>query len=137
MIGVWRDMTNAFGDAEEIAKAQELWKQMGLGEYQQPKGDEFDLFYTITSQVQWPKVWAGEGLDHKTRSLCTLAVLIATGKKPQAHDHIRAAIALGASRQEIADLITQIAFYTGFPAAGDAVRAAREVFAELGQEGNA
>ena len=54
--------------------------------------------------------------------------------KPQVHGHIRAALAVGASRQEIADLITHVAFYAGFPSAGNAVRAAKEVFAELDGE---
>jgi 4-carboxymuconolactone decarboxylase len=103
---------------------------MQLGRYPDPSGDEFDLFYRIASEVQWPKVWAGEGLDTKTRALCTVAALVASGK-PQVHGHIRAALSIGASRQEIADVITHIAFYAGFPSAGNAVRAAREVFAEL------
>ena len=123
-------MTQASGTPEEIAKARELFDRMGLGAYPEPTNDEFDLFYAIASTVQWPKTWAGGELDVKTRSLCTVAALVATGK-PQVHGHIRAALAVGASRQEIADLITHVAFYAGFPSAGNAVRAAKEVFAEL------
>ena len=123
----------ASGDADEVAKARKLFDQMRLGPYPEPTGDEFDLFYAIATEVQWPKTWAGGELDVKTRSLCTVAALIASGK-PQVHGHIRAALAVGASRQEIADLITHIAFYAGFPSAGNAVRAAKEVFAELDGE---
>jgi 4-carboxymuconolactone decarboxylase len=124
-------MTNASGDANEILRARALFDEMGLGPYPEPVNDEFDLFYAIASEVQWPKTWAADGsLDVKTRSLCTIAALIASGK-PQVHGHIRAAMAVGATRQEIADVITHIAFYAGFPSAGNAVRAAREVFAEL------
>jgi 4-carboxymuconolactone decarboxylase len=127
-------MTDAWSNADELAKARELYHRMRLGRYPDPSGDEFDLFFTIASQVQWPKAWAGGELDIKTRALCTVAALITSGK-PQVHGHIRAALALGASRQEIADVITHIAFYAGFPSAGNAVRAAREVFAELDEEG--
>ena len=128
---------NASGSPEEIAKARDLFDRMGLGRYPEPVGDEFDLFYAIASEVQWPKTWAAGGeLDAKTRCLCTVAALITSGK-PQVHGHIRAALAVGASRQEIADVITHVAFYAGFPSAGNAVRAAREVFAELdGQAGD-
>ena len=71
-------------------------------------------------------MWIGGELDPKTRSFCSISALIATGR-PQVHGHIRAALAVGATRQEIADVITHIAFYAGFPSAGNAVRAAREV----------
>ena len=120
---------SASGNADELANARELYSRMKLGPYPEPAGDEFDLFFAIASEVQWPKTWAGGDLDVKTRSLCTIAALIALGK-PQVHGHIRAALAVGASRQEVADVITHIAFYAGFPAAANALRAAREVFGE-------
>lgn len=113
----------------EVTRARELFDRMKLGTYPEPRGNEFDLFNRIAGEVQWPKVWAADGLDVKTRALCTVSALIATGK-PQVHGHIRAALAVGATRQEIADVITHIAFYAGFPSAGNAVRAAQEVFAE-------
>jgi 4-carboxymuconolactone decarboxylase len=113
----------------DVARARELFDRMKLGAYPEPRGNEFDLFNRIAGEVQWPKVWAADGLDVKTRALCTVSALIATGK-PQVHGHIRAALAVGASRQEIADVITHVAFYAGFPSAGNAVRAAQEVFAE-------
>jgi 4-carboxymuconolactone decarboxylase len=117
------------GSDSEMTRARELFDRMKLGTYPEPRGDEFDLFNRIAGEVQWPKVWAADGLDLKTRALCTVSALIATGK-PQVHGHIRAALAVGATRQEIADVITHIAFYAGFPSAGNAVRAAQEVFAE-------
>lgn len=126
-------MTGATGSPEELAKARALFDLMQLGQYPEPTGDEFDLFNAIATEVQWPKTWAGGELDVKTRSLCTVAALIASGK-PQVHGHIRAALAVGASRQEIADVITHIAFYAGFPSAGNTMRAAKEVFAELDAE---
>ena len=124
---------SASGNADELARARELYSRMQLGAYPEPTGDEFDLFYAIASEVQWPKTWAGGELDVKTRSLCTIAALIALGK-PQVHGHIRAALAVGASRQEIADVITHIAFYAGFPAAANTLRAAREVFGEVSMD---
>ena len=122
-------------DPSERAAAEALFDRMQLGAYPAPVGDEFDLFYDIASDIQWPKTWAGGVLDVKTRCLCTVAALLTAGK-PQIHGHIRAALSVGATRQEIADLITHLAFYAGFPSAGNAVRAAREVFAELDASGD-
>ncbi|HVE24161.1 MAG TPA: carboxymuconolactone decarboxylase family protein [Sporichthya sp.] len=113
----------------DLTVARELFDRMKLGNYPEAKGDEFDLFNTLAGEVQWPTTWAADGLDIKTRALCTVSALIAMGK-PQVHGHIRAALAVGVTRQEIADVITHIAFYAGFPSAGNAMRAAREVFAE-------
>jgi alkylhydroperoxidase/carboxymuconolactone decarboxylase family protein YurZ len=121
---------NTSDEHDAVARAREVHSGMQLGPYPEPTGDEFDLFYAITSEVQWPKVWLGGELDLKTRGLCTVAALIATGK-PQVQDHIRGAMLNGATRREIAALITHTAFYAGFPSAGNAVRAAREVFAEF------
>jgi 4-carboxymuconolactone decarboxylase len=126
-------MTDTSQDRDELATAQDLYQRMGLGPYPEPAGDEFDLFYRIVGEVQWPKVWLGGELDAKTRSFCSISALIATGR-PQVHNHIRGALANGASRQEIADVITHVAWYGGFPSAGNAIRAAREVFAELDRE---
>ena len=127
--GQTRVMTNA-EIGSDAARARELFAQMQLGEYPEPIGDEFDLFSTIAGEVQWPMAWAGTGLDAKTRALCTVSALIATGK-PQVHSHIRGALAVGASREEIADVITHVAFYGGFPSAGTAMCLAQEVFEQL------
>jgi 4-carboxymuconolactone decarboxylase len=126
-------MTDILGGSDDSSAARELYERMQLGRYPDPVGDEFDLFNALASQVQWPKVWAGAGLDVRTRALCTVAALVASGK-PQVHGHIRGALAVGATRQEIADVITHIAFYAGFPSAGNAMRAAREVFSEIDHE---
>jgi 4-carboxymuconolactone decarboxylase len=126
-------MTVRWGSPDDVERGRELFERMQLGPYPEPKGDEFDLFNALATDVQWPSTWAGEGLDVKTRSLCTVAALIATGK-PQLHGHIRAALTVGATRQEIADVITHVAFYAGFPSSGNAMRAAKQVFAELDGE---
>jgi 4-carboxymuconolactone decarboxylase len=113
--------------------AQELHRRM-IGPYPEPSGDEFDLLYDITCRVLWPEVWLSPGLDLKTRSLCTVAALTALGR-PQVRNHISGALANGATRQEIAEVITHLAFYAGWPAVGLAVVAAREIFADMDDDG--
>jgi 4-carboxymuconolactone decarboxylase len=74
----------------------------------------------------------GQGpLDPVTRELATVAVLTAIGTQPAAlKHHLRAALAAGATRGQIVQVLEQMAVYAGFPAALNGVAAAREVFAE-------
>jgi 4-carboxymuconolactone decarboxylase len=114
---------------EDIAEARKLHDRM-LGAYPDPIGDEFDSYFDITCRVLWPEIWIDPVLDVKTRSLCTVAALTAMGRQ-QVAKHIRAALANGASKAEVAAVITQMAFYSGWPTAGSAVHAARQIFAEV------
>ena len=75
---------------------------------------------------------SGQGpLDAVTRELATVALLTALGTQPAAlKHHLRAALAAGATREQIVHVLEQMAIYAGFPAALNGVAAAREVFAE-------
>jgi alkylhydroperoxidase/carboxymuconolactone decarboxylase family protein YurZ len=74
----------------------------------------------------------GQGpLDPLTRELATTALLTAIGTQPAAlKEHLRAARAAGATREQIVHVLEQMAIYAGFPAALNGVSAARDVFAE-------
>jgi alkylhydroperoxidase/carboxymuconolactone decarboxylase family protein YurZ len=74
----------------------------------------------------------GQGpLDPLTRELATVALLTAIATQPAAlKNHLRAARAAGATREQIVHVLEQMAIYAGFPAALNGVSAAREVFAE-------
>jgi alkylhydroperoxidase/carboxymuconolactone decarboxylase family protein YurZ len=68
-------------------------------------------------------------LDLVTRELATIALLTAIGTQPAAlKDHLRAALAAGATREQIVHVLEQMAIYAGFPAALNGVTLAREVF---------
>ena len=72
------------------------------------------------------------GLDFRTKELCTVAMLTALATAaPQLKVHIRAALNVGASRDEIVEVIQQMAVYAGFPAALNGVTAAGEVFTDV------
>jgi 4-carboxymuconolactone decarboxylase len=83
--------------------------------------------------VEFPfgDIYTRPGLDLKTREMLTVTALTVLGY-PQAElrDHIRGALNVGCSRQEILEIILQMAVYAGFPAALEAVRTAASVFAE-------
>jgi 4-carboxymuconolactone decarboxylase len=79
----------------------------------------------------WGSTWLREGIDLKTRSLCTCAMLSALGRSSELRGHVRGAINNGATVIEIREVLLHSAIYAGAPAAVEAFRAAREVFSEL------
>ena len=75
----------------------------------------------------WGDVWQREGLDRKTRSLVTVAMLTALGKQHELKDHVRGALNNGATVTEIQEVLLHASIYCGVPAAVDAFRSAAEV----------
>ena len=87
--------------------------------------------------VEFPygEVYERPGLDLKSREIATVAALTALGDtKPELKDHIKGALNVGCSRQEIVEIIIQMAVYAGFPRAINGIGAAKEVFEELDQK---
>lgn len=81
-------------------------------------------------------IYSRPGLDLKSREIATVAALTALGNaEPQLKVHIHGALNVGCSRQEIIEILLQMAVYAGFPAALNGVAAARVVFAERDAEG--
>lgn len=75
-------------------------------------------------------IYARPGLDLKSREFAVVAALTALGNaSPQLKVHIAAALHVGCTREEIVEVIMQMAVYAGFPAALNGLFAAREVFA--------
>ena len=76
-------------------------------------------------------IYAREGLDNKSREIATIAALTALGNcGPQLKVHIKAGLNVGLSREEIMEIIMQMAVYAGFPAALNGAFVAGEVFRE-------
>jgi 4-carboxymuconolactone decarboxylase len=75
----------------------------------------------------WGNVWQRPGLDLKTRSLITVAMLTAQGKQQELKAHVRGALNNGATPEEIRELMLHATVYCGFPTAIDAFRSATEV----------
>jgi 4-carboxymuconolactone decarboxylase len=73
-------------------------------------------------------VWTRDGLDPKTRSLITLAILGTLGRTRQLAEHVEGAINNGASEEEIVETLLHLSAYAGFPAAWDSLETARRVF---------
>jgi 4-carboxymuconolactone decarboxylase len=80
------------------------------------------------------EVWSRPGLDLRTRSLCSIAVLAALGRVNALELNVRMALNNGATRQEIVETFFQVAVYAGFAAAWDALTRADQVFREMERE---
>jgi len=88
--------------------------------------------------VEFPygDIYTRPNLDLRSRQIATIAALTALGNaRPQLKVHIEGALNVGCTREEIVETIMHVAIYAGFPAALNAIFAAREVFAEPG-DGN-
>jgi 4-carboxymuconolactone decarboxylase len=80
----------------------------------------------ITAKA-WGDVWQRPGLDLKTRSLITVAMLTALGKQHELKGHLRGALNNGATTAELQEVLLHAAVYCGVPTAVDAFRTAAEV----------
>ncbi|MDI9615011.1 carboxymuconolactone decarboxylase family protein [Methanothermobacter sp.] len=76
-------------------------------------------------------IYSRDALDLKTRELVTLAALTVLGAEKQLKGHVKGALNAGCSREEIIEVLIQMAVYAGFPAAINGVTAAAEVFREM------
>ncbi|MBN1533337.1 MAG: carboxymuconolactone decarboxylase family protein [Spirochaetes bacterium] len=87
--------------------------------------------YTI--EFPFGDIYSRPGLDLKSREIATVAALTALGNAaPQLKVHIHGALNVGCTREEVVEVILQMAVYAGFPAALNGMFAAKEVFAERG-----
>ena len=85
----------------------------------------------ILNEYCWGAIWGREGLPLKTRSMLNLAMIPILNRPNELRIHIKGALTNGVTRQEICEILLQVAIYAGMPAAVDSFRIAREVFAEL------
>ncbi len=79
------------------------------------------------TRAAWGDVWQRPGLDLKTRSLITVAMLTALGKQNELKGHVRGALNNGASVEEIQEVLLHAAIYCGVPTAVEAFRTANDV----------
>ena len=75
----------------------------------------------------WGDVWQRPGLDLKTRSLITVAMLTALGKQHELKGHVRGALNNGVTPEEISEVLLHASIYCGVPSAVEAYRSAAEV----------
>jgi 4-carboxymuconolactone decarboxylase len=110
----------------EVLGAQYVDKAMaGTDDFSAP-------FVELLNTYCWNDVWNRPGLDRKTRSMLNLAMLSALGKEHELKLHLNGALNNGLTKEQIREVLLQVAIYCGVPAAVVAFRCAREVFKERG-----
>lgn len=82
----------------------------------------------LSANVLFGDVWERPQLSKRDRSLVTVAALVALYRTDQLRGHIGRALDNGVTKEEIGEIITHMAFYSGWPTAANAVRVAKEVF---------
>ncbi|MGO9266328.1 MAG: carboxymuconolactone decarboxylase family protein [Candidatus Binataceae bacterium] len=82
----------------------------------------------LTEKVLFGDVWERPGLSKRDRSLITCAALVALQRPDQLRGHLDRALGNGVTKDELSELITHLAFYSGWPTAVTAAAIAKEVF---------
>ncbi|HEX4109860.1 MAG TPA: 4-carboxymuconolactone decarboxylase [Solirubrobacteraceae bacterium] len=99
----------------------------------QASADEFTApLQDLITRYAWGGVWTREGLDRRTRSCITLALLAAQGRENELALHVRGALRNGLDAHEIREVLLHTAVYAGVPAANAAFAVARRVLAQEG-----
>lgn len=88
-------------------------------------------FQDLITRYAWGEIWNRSGLPRHTRSLLTIAMMVALNRTEEFRMHVRAAFNNGVTRDEIKEVLLQTAIYCGVPAANSAFHAAAEVFKEM------
>jgi 4-carboxymuconolactone decarboxylase len=88
-------------------------------------------FQDLITRYAWGEIWTRPGLPRHTRSLLTLALLVALNRNEEFSMHVRASANNGVTREEIKETLLQCAIYCGVPAANTAFHLAQKVFAEM------
>jgi 4-carboxymuconolactone decarboxylase len=97
-----------------------------------PFTEDFQEFIT---RYAWGGIWTRPGLDRRTRSCITVAMLAALGRHEELAMHVRAALRNGVTRDELREVLLQTAVYAGVPAANAAFAIANRTLEEIDREG--
>jgi len=90
-------------------------------------------FQDLITRYAWGEIWARPGLPRHTRSLLTIALMVALNRGEELRLHLRAAANNGVTTEEIREVLMHCAIYCGVPAANAAFHAAKEIFSQSGE----
>ena len=97
--------------------------------------DEFSMaMQEYATETAWGMIWSRPGLPHKTRSLLNIGLLAAFNRQHEFKLHVKRSFGNGVTKDEIKEVLLQIACYAGVPAGIEAFRWAKDAMAELEQE---
>jgi len=90
-----------------------------------------EAFQDLITRYAWGEIWSRPGLPRQTRSMLTLAMMVALNRPDELRMHLLAALNNGVTREEIREVLLQTAIYCGAPAANSAFHLAQEVFEQV------
>ena len=93
-------------------------------------GDFAPKLVDLTDRVLFGEVWERKELSKRDRSLITVAALVALNRPDQLRFHLGRALENGVRKEELIEVITHLAFYSGWPSAMSAIMMAKEVFSK-------
>jgi len=120
---------------DRFDKGLALRKQVLGAEYVEKSlasADDFSRpMQELSTEYCWGYVWTRPGLELRERSLINLAMISALNRPHELKLHVKAALTNGLTREQIREVLLQVAVYCGVPAGIDSTRIAREAFAEV------
>jgi 4-carboxymuconolactone decarboxylase len=97
---------------------------------------DFDAdWQRYVTEHAWGAVWTRPGLERRTRSMLTIAMLAALGRSEELGAQIRATGNTGVTKEEVKEILLQVAVYAGAPAANSAFAVAKRVYKDMESEG--
>jgi 4-carboxymuconolactone decarboxylase len=97
--------------------------------------DDFNMpMQELTTEYCWGAIWGRDGLPRKTRSMLNIAMLSALGRNHELGMHVKGALVNGVTKQEIQEVLLQVAVYCGIPAGVESFRVARDALATADAE---
>ncbi|CAM4371163.1 4-carboxymuconolactone decarboxylase [Paenibacillus endophyticus] len=93
-------------------------------------GDIAPAFVAYSENVLFGDLWRREQLSLRDRSIVTVAAIVAGGMSEQLTYHLRLAVENGVAQDELVEVMTHLAFYTGWPRTASALQVAKAVFGE-------
>ena len=110
---------------------REVLGEQHVDKAEKKKDDFTEEFQELITRYAWGEIWTRPGLERRTRSCITLAMMIALHREDEFKLHVKAALNNELSRDEIKEVILQSAIYAGVPAANSAFHWAQDVFKNL------
>src|SRR6478736_9343867 len=121
-------------EQERHAKGMEVRRAvLGSAHVDRAEANKTELtteFQNLITRYAWGEIWTRPGLPRHTRSLVTIAMMVALNRNEELALHLRAAKNNGVSRDEIKEILMQTAIYCGVPAANSAFHLAQKIFDE-------
>lgn len=121
-------------DEERRARGMKVRREVLGNEYvDQSQSRATDLtreFQDLITRYAWGEIWTRPGLDRKTRSCITVAMIVALNRPAELALHLRGALRNGVTVDELREVLLQTAVYCGVPAANAAFKVAEEVLGD-------